>query len=80
MSVFDYIIGNMDRNPGNYLTRSDGRVAAIDSSLTFPESCELPEGSPPLLVSEIRSHLTSPSLNTQLQPEIVSGIRSVDLD
>jgi hypothetical protein len=37
MAVLDYILGNMDRHIGNYLTM-DGRPVAIDHGFTFPES------------------------------------------
>jgi hypothetical protein len=37
MAVFDYVIGNLDRNDGNWLTRN-GRPVAIDHAFILPET------------------------------------------
>jgi hypothetical protein len=36
MAVLDYVTGNTDRYPPNYLTGPDGRLVAIDHGYTFP--------------------------------------------
>jgi hypothetical protein len=36
-AVFDHVIGNEDRHPGNWMIRPDGRVALIDHGLAFPD-------------------------------------------
>lgn len=35
LKLFDYLIANQDRNPGNYLVTNDGRIVAIDHARTF---------------------------------------------
>lgn len=34
-AIFDYLIGNWDRNPGNYLRTNSGRTVAIDHGVAF---------------------------------------------
>lgn len=38
MALFDGVIGNLDRHPGNYLTGANGELIAIDHGLSFPEA------------------------------------------
>lgn len=37
MQVFDFLIGNVDRNPQNWFFDTQNRVLPIDSELSFPE-------------------------------------------
>jgi len=39
LDAFDFLIGNDDRNPGNYLIK-EGRLVAIDNGLTFQAATE----------------------------------------
>jgi hypothetical protein len=36
LAVFDHVIGNLDRHPGNLLLTPDGHMIPIDHGLTFP--------------------------------------------
>lgn len=46
ISLFDRLIGNMDRNYGNYLMTDDGRIVAIDHGIAFlSEEMSVPIGS-----------------------------------
>ncbi|BDT92458.1 hypothetical protein IFM12275_24340 [Nocardia sputorum] len=74
MAVFDYLTGNLDRNTGNYLTRPDGRIIAIDHGLTFPETTD-PIGD---RRSQIMSDFVYRHQNSPLTPEILESVRSVD--
>lgn len=38
-AVFDYLIGNTDRHPGNWLVRN-GKLALIDNGLSFPHTID----------------------------------------
>ncbi|MCT2585904.1 WXG100-like domain-containing protein [Actinophytocola gossypii] len=42
LAVLDYVIGNLDRNPGNYLTSPAGDPVAIDNSYSFPHGTAYP--------------------------------------
>lgn len=43
MHLFDALIFNVDRNPSNWLTDSEGRLYLIDHSRSFRTSTDLPE-------------------------------------
>lgn len=43
MMIFDYIIGNSDRNGGNYLTDENKKLWAIDHHLAFKKHIDVPD-------------------------------------
>jgi hypothetical protein len=68
MAALDYIIGNSDRHPGNYLTGPDGRLVAIDHGASFPDSDR----------GGIRSSFVMQAMNRPLSAEVLAKIRAVD--
>jgi hypothetical protein len=38
MAAFDFIIGNEDRHPGNWMITDDNKIRAIDHGLCFPDT------------------------------------------
>jgi hypothetical protein len=70
MAVLDYIIGNTDRHPGNYLTGPGGDLIAIDHGLAFPSRPG----------DAIKSDFIALHLGRRLLPEVVDAVRAVRLD
>ena len=70
MAVFDYIIGNVDRHEGNYLTGPNGELVAIDHGYTFPYGSQDP----------IRSDFVRDHLNQPLDPAVLAAVRAVDVE
>lgn len=68
MAALDYVLGNTDRHNQNYMTQADGRPAAIDNGLTFPESD----------TDGIRSQWVAERLGRELDPAVVDKFRAVD--
>ncbi|GAA2782072.1 hypothetical protein GCM10010452_07500 [Crossiella cryophila] len=72
MAVLDYIAGNTDRHPGNYLTDHDGNLVAIDHGYSFPESPDPEYG--------IRSDFTAALFQQPLSPEVMAQVRAIEPD
>ncbi|MFQ6225800.1 hypothetical protein [Nocardia sp. NPDC002869] len=70
MAVLDYVMGNSDRHAFNFRTDRHGGIVAIDNALSFPEAPDSRFG--------IRSDFVSRSLHTDLCPEVLERVRSVD--
>ena len=68
MATFDYIIGNGDRNGSNVLSWADGRPAAIDNGMAFPNG----DG------YVIRSDQVHAMVNQPLDHSVVTAARNVD--
>ncbi|MEA2644921.1 MAG: hypothetical protein QOE92_4 [Chloroflexota bacterium] len=68
MATLDYIIGNGDRHDGNIMSRSDGRVVAIDHGNAFPRSGDQP----------LRSDFVVLHANEPLHPDVIAGVNRVD--
>lgn len=68
MAVLDYVTGNTDRHPGNYLTGPDGRLVAIDHGYSFPENT----------TDKIRSDFVAQQLDQPLSPEVMDQVRRAD--
>jgi hypothetical protein len=64
MAVLDYITGQTDRHAGNYRSQDDGRPAAIDNGLSFPE------GNADPLRSVFFDALTDQSLDPDVQRQV----------
>lgn len=75
MAVMDYVMGNTDRHPDNYLTFEDGRPAAIDNGYSFPV-----DGSDPIKSDFVVERLDQPLSSTVLnelnsaEPEHLAGV------
>lgn len=67
MAVLDYVIGNLDRNLGNYLTGTNGELIAIDHGLAFPEHA----------VNEIMSDFIRDHLGARLDPDVARAVAEV---
>ncbi|MBB4906428.1 WXG100-like domain-containing protein [Actinophytocola algeriensis] len=67
MAVLDYVVGNLDRNMGNYLTGPDGELIAIDHGLAFPEHA----------FDGIMSDFVRDHLGARLDPEVASAVAAV---
>lgn len=68
MAVFDYVAGNTDRHDLNYRTTADGRPAAIDNGLCFPQSDS----------DGLRSQFVVDVLGKPLDADLVDRVRQVD--
>lgn len=66
-AVLDYIIGNLDRNIGNYLTGPNGELIAIDHNLAFPEHA----------FNAIMSDFIRDHLGAHLDPEVARAVAEV---
>jgi hypothetical protein len=49
ITAFDFIIGNQDRHPGNYVVDKNGRTWAIDNALTFWKSDKIVSSTMPMV-------------------------------
>jgi len=49
ITAFDFIIGNQDRHPGNYVVDKNGRTWAIDNALTFWKSDKIVSSTIPMV-------------------------------
>jgi len=67
MAVLDYVTGNTDRNPDNYLTGPDGEPIAIDHGYTFPSGTD----------DAILSDFVAAHLGRRLRPEVVEAVRAL---
>lgn len=70
MAVLDYVAGNTDRHENNYRTQADGRPAATDNGMAFPEDASDP----------IRSTWVTEALGKDIEPDTVAQARAVDRD
>lgn len=70
MAVLDYVAGNTDRHGNNHLSQVDGRPAAIDNGLTFPEDES----------DSIRSSWVTDVLFQEIDSETLAQVRAVDRD
>jgi hypothetical protein len=70
MAVLDYITGQMDRHAGNYRSQDDGRPAAIDNGLSFPEGNAEP----------LRSVFFDAIIDQPLDPAIQRQVEALDVD
>ncbi|MGY2093655.1 hypothetical protein ACW9HO_39480, partial [Nocardia gipuzkoensis] len=76
VAVLDYVIGSMDRHPGNYRTVDHGDhldIVAIDHGRSFPMSTR------PLEI-DIDSDFVAAHKGQQLEPEVLDAVRNVDTD
>ncbi|MEU4311889.1 hypothetical protein [Nocardia sp. NPDC024068] len=76
VAVLDYIIGSMDRHPGNYRTVDRGDhldLVAIDHGRSFPMALK------PLEI-EIDSDFVTAHKGRQLDPEVLDALRNADTD
>ncbi|MFQ6225765.1 hypothetical protein [Nocardia sp. NPDC002869] len=76
VAVLDYIIGSMDRHPGNYRTVDRGDhldVVAIDHGRSFPIAHK------PLEI-EIDSDFVTAHKGRQLDPEVLDALHNADTD
>ncbi len=68
LAISDYLTGQGDRHPNNHLTMDDGRLAAIDNGVSFPERNE------PLMRSDfVAEHFRQP-----LDPALVQQLAQAD--
>jgi hypothetical protein len=49
ITAFDFIIGNQDRHPGNYVVDKNGKTWAIDNALTFWKSDKIVSSTIPMV-------------------------------
>jgi hypothetical protein len=49
ITAFDFIIGNQDRHPGNFVVDKNGRTWAIDNALTFWKSDKIVSSTIPMV-------------------------------
>jgi hypothetical protein len=49
ITAFDFIIGNQDRHPGNYVVDKNGKAWAIDNALTFWKSDKIVSSTIPMV-------------------------------
>jgi hypothetical protein len=70
MAVLDYVSGNTDRHPGNYLTAPGGDPIAIDHGYSYPEGP----------ADSIRSTFVGDHLGTPLSPDTLARVRALDPD
>lgn len=68
MGIFDYIMGNADRHPGNMLKRLDGSPALIDNGASLPKSVR----------PQMRSDQVAEFLNKPLDAELLEKVRNVN--
>ncbi|WP_157106868.1 hypothetical protein [Nocardia arthritidis] len=76
VAVLDYVIGSLDRHPGNYRTvEREGRleVVAIDHGRSFPMSMR------PLEV-QIDSDFVMAQKGQRLEDDVLRAVQSVDMD
>ncbi|MGW4842998.1 hypothetical protein [Nocardia brasiliensis] len=70
LAVLDYIIGNCNRTPRSWLTRSDGKPISIEHRHCFPgRSVER---------RSLRSDFVDLASGVPLEPEIIAAVRAVD--
>jgi uncharacterized protein YukE len=70
MGVLDYVEGNTDRHPGNYLTDAQGHPVAIDNGLSFPTTTAEP----------IRSNFVVNILDKPLSQPTIDAARAINTD
>ncbi|MEV6868399.1 hypothetical protein AB0M44_46400 [Streptosporangium subroseum] len=68
--AFDYVIGNLDRSSGNFLTDDDGALKLIDHALSSPTSSE----------AAIRSPFVVSRQRRPFDPDVVADLRKLDLE
>jgi hypothetical protein len=68
--VLDYITGNTDRHPGNYLTGPDGSVVAIDHGYSFPDGER----------DYVRSDFVRDYLGRPLDDDVMNAVNAVNPD
>ena len=68
MGVLDYILGNGDRHPANWMTMADGGPAAIDNGMAFPNAN----------AEAMRSDFIKNVANQPLNQTIVDAVKGVD--
>lgn len=74
VAVLDYLIGSMDRHPGNYRTVDRGDhldIVAIDHGRSFPMARD------PLAI-EIDSDFVMAHKGQELEPEVLDALRNAD--
>ncbi|MGV9411226.1 hypothetical protein ACWDOP_15020 [Nocardia sp. NPDC003693] len=75
VAVLDYVIGAMDRHPGNYRTVEHGDridVVAIDHGWSFPINARP-------LEARMKSDFIAAQRGTTLEPQVLEAVRDADL-
>jgi|HubBroStandDraft_4_1064222.scaffolds.fasta_scaffold00070_38 hypothetical protein len=83
-AAFDYLIGNLDRHMGNWMTKDVGghkKLGLIDNGLAFPSSYHDEDaGNQYILAKAHEDGLTVPQLPKDAWPVIEIGLRESGLD